>query len=321
MIKIGIIGTHFGKVGLLPAFNSVKGCKVIGVYSKGKNGKYEWQKALASGELDAVAIATPPNEQYKIAKTAMQNGLHVFAEKPLATNVTQAKELLTLAKKNKITHGIDFLFPEIAEWKKVKEMLDKKMFGELQHISVNWNWLSGDIKYERSSWKTSVKDGGGILSFYFSHGFYYLEHFAGKIKSIKTVLTHSKESKNGAEVGADMLFTFANGATGNAQIACNSRGEIGHRLEFQCDNGNIVLENEHAVVDGFSIIIQSNGTEKQIRVKKNAGKKNEDERVKIVKIMAQRFVTACQQKKQMSPSFTEGLRVQELIEKARAGIY
>lgn len=315
MIKIGIIGSNFGKIGLLPTFNSVKNCKVVAIGNR-KN----WRQVLENKELDAIALAVPPNIQYQIAKTAIKNGLHIFAEKPLSANISQAQELSKLAEKHKVTTCVDFMFTEIPEWKKVKEILDNNTLGKLQHISVNWNWLSGDIKYGKSSWKTNIKKGGGVLSFYFSHGLYYLEHFAGEINNIQTLFTHSKESKNGAEVGIDMLLKFKNGITGNAQVFCNTRGIIKHQLIFQCEKGLIILKSKNSIVDNFKIKIYSLKGKKKITIKKNKTlNKKEDERVKIVRILAKRFINACMSKTQMSPSFKNGLRVQELIEMARNG--
>lgn len=332
MLKIGIIGSGFGVISLMPAFDSIKNCEVIAVCAKKsgqlisycdrtgfKNIYTNWRLLLENEDLDAIALAVTPNAQYQIAKVAIAKGLHVFAEKPLTANISQARELFALAKKNKITHGIDFIFPEIAEWKKVKELIVRGTFSKLKHISVNWDWLSGDIKNKRSSWKTSVAEGGGALAFYFSHGLYYLEHFAGEITDIKSLFTNAKESINGGEVGVDMLLKFQHGITGNAHVSCNSRGLIRHQLIFQCENGVIVLENENAVVDKFIIkTYDQNGT-KQLRVKKDKVQKNDDERVKVVRKLATRFINSCISKKQMSPSFKEGLRVQELIEMVRAG--
>lgn len=312
MIRIGMIGSNFGKVGLTPAFGSVKNCEVISL-----NTKDNWNKILNKKNLDAIALAVPPNIQYKIAKIAIKKGLHVFAEKPLTANLKQAQELLTLAQKHKVITGIDFIFPEIAEWRKVKELLEKEKFGKLKHISVNWQWLSSDIKYKRKSWKTNIKKGGGVLSFYFSHGLYYLENFAGKIKNIRTKLSYSKESKGSAEIGIDMEIKFENGATGDVHVFCNSRKFVKHKLVFECKKGTIVLENRNAVVDKFSINVHTEKDARQIKVKKNKNNKKEDERVKIVRILAKKFINSCISRKQMYPSFKEGLRVQELIELAR----
>lgn len=314
MLKVGIIGSGFGMIGLKPAFESIKGCAVVGTCTR----RSDWRAFLERPDLDAVALAVPPRAQYEIAKAAIAKGLHVFAEKPLAANVAQARELLALAKRKKIVHGIDFIFPEIAEWKKTKELLDSKKFGALKHVSVEWDWLSGDIRHGRKSWKTSAREGGGALSFYFSHGLHYLEHFAGKIHDADALFTYSPKSLGGGEVGIDMLLKFKAGATGNVQVSCNTHGLIRHHLMFVCERGTITLESENAVVDGFVIKTHDVRGERIIKVKKDAGRKDEDERVKIVRKLAQRFVDACINKKQMTPSFVDGVRVQELIEKIRA---
>ncbi|MBU2612467.1 MAG: Gfo/Idh/MocA family oxidoreductase [Nanoarchaeota archaeon] len=333
MLKIGIIGSGFGLVGLVPAFNSIKGCRVVAICANkseqldiscnkmgSKNIYTDWQLLLENEDLNAVALAVTPRAQYQIAKVAISKGLHVFAEKPLTVNVAQARELLSLSEKNKITHGIDFIFPEIAEWKKVKELIDREIFGKLKHVSVNWDWLSGDIKYGRSSWKTNVSEGGGVLSFYFSHGLYYLEHLVGKITDVKSLFTYSPKSINGGEVGMELLLKFKNGVTGQAHVSCVSNGLIKHQLIFQCEEGVITLENKNSVVDNFIVKIYNQVGEKQVKVNKDKNNKNEDERVKIVKKLATRFVKACISNQQMIPSFKEGLRVQELIEKIRKEI-
>ncbi|OGZ55414.1 MAG: hypothetical protein A3H64_03540 [Candidatus Ryanbacteria bacterium RIFCSPLOWO2_02_FULL_45_11c] len=309
MLKIGIIGGGFGQYGLFPAFNSIRRCEVV-MYT-------DWQLCLENEKLDAVALAVTPRVQYTIAKAAINKGLHVFAEKPLAINLLQARELLLLAKKKNIIHGIDFMFPEIAEWKKVKALLDCETLGRLQHISVNWDFLSYDIKNKKLSWKTRVADGGGALSFFFSHGLYYLEHFAGNISDVKSLFTSSKESVNGGEVGVDMLLKFKNGITGYAHIRCDCRNFTRHQLLFQCERGTIVLENKNSVVDNFTITLHDQNGARQLKVRKDKGRKKEDERVKIVRKLATRFVNACIHNQPMYPSFSEGVRVQELIEKIR----
>ena len=123
MLNIGIIRSGFGTTGLLLAFTSVKGCRVVGVCTK----RTDLRAFLKIEDIDAISLAVPPRAQYEITKVAIAKGLHVFAEKPLAATVVQARALLALARKKKIVHGIDFMFPEIAEWKKVKRLLDSKV--------------------------------------------------------------------------------------------------------------------------------------------------------------------------------------------------
>jgi predicted dehydrogenase len=311
-VRVGIIGTGFGRIALKPAFDSVEGCTVMGICSG-----HNWRHFLQREDLDAVAIATPPDIQYQIAKAAIQKNLHVFAEKPLAANLKQARELLSLAKKKKIVHAIDFMFPDIAAWQKAKQILTKEQYGKLMRIETNWEWLSGELKYNRSTWRSDRTRGGGALAFYFSHGLHYLEYFGGPIKSVHARFAYA--SKKRAEVGVDLNLSFKSGAKGLVHVSSNSRNRTAHRLVFTCERGVIVLENKDAIVDRFSIRVIDARGERVIKVKKDAGPRGADERVKVVRKLSARFIHAIKSKDAMHPSFSEGARVQELIERARKG--
>lgn len=331
MLRIGIVGSGFGLYGQLPAFNSIANCQVVAICGKkterltnfcksiGLKKIYtDWRKMLQNEKLDAIALAITPNAQYKIAKEVIKKRISVFAEKPLAVNVSQAKELFELAKKNRITHSIDFIFPEIDVWQKAKQLIDDKILGELKYISVNWDFLSFDIKNKVSSWKTDVSEGGGALSFYFSHALYYLEYYGGKILDLKGKFSYSNESLNKGEVGIDLFLKFKNGVSGDAHLSSISRDLNRHQLIFKCEKGEIVLENMKSIVDNFTLTIHE-GDKIDILKSDDRTSGNEDERVKVIRRIAERFVEACLKHEQMNPSFKEGLRVQELIEKVRAG--
>ena len=111
-MKIGVIGAgNWGK-------NLVKNFANLGVLhavADGMAGNREAAKEIApeiavyksaeeliqAGEVDAVAVATPPHTHHSIATQAMQAGLDVFVEKPLASTVTDAKRVVEVAKKTK----------------------------------------------------------------------------------------------------------------------------------------------------------------------------------------------------------------------------
>lgn len=331
MIKVGIIGSGFGLYGLLPAFNSTLKCEVVSICGKktkrlvrycqsiGLTNIYtNWQTMLDEEKLDALVLAVTPNAQYKIAKVAIEKGLHIFAEKPLAATYRDAKELLRLATKKKITHTIDFIFPEIEEWKKVKQLLDNKTLGKLKYIQLNWDFLSYNIKNRIASWKTNVVEGGGALSFYFSHSLYYLEYYVGQITAIKSFLSYSKESTNGGDVGVDLLLKFKNDINGYAHLRCDASGLNRHQLIFHLEKGTIFLETENSITENFIITIYTDAKIDKLYLPKDRSRTgDEDERVRVVKRLAARFVNSCIQGRSMIPSFKDGVRVQGLIEKIR----
>lgn len=334
-INIGIIGSGFGLYGLLPAFHSLPNCQVVAfcgkqsprllrilkkLFLEGTIHLYQnWQEMLTDEPLDAVAIAVPPDVQYKIAKAALEKNIHIFAEKPLTAQLIDAYDLANLASRKKVTHGVDFLFPEIDVWQIAKNILDEKKFGKILHVAINWDFHSYDLRHKISSWKTDPTLGGGALSFYFSHVLYYLEYFVSPIANLKSRFTFSPDSLNGGEVGVDLDLEFIGGTVGVAHISCDS-DQMRHQLIFTCQSGQIILENQKNITENFVLkTIDHQGYETTIASQDLTPDKglDNDERVLIVRRLAKKFIDACIQGKPMIPSFIEGVRVQELIEQAR----
>lgn len=330
MVTVGIIGSGFGISCLLPAFNSTKNCQVTCVcirnqklqikYKKSQKPRKiyaSWQQMLEDEKLDAIAIAVPPQIQYKIAKIAIKKGVHVFAEKPLAATVKQTQELLRLAEKNNVKHMVDFMFSEIDEWIKVKQILEKELFGKLRFIYLNWDFHSYHNREKIKSWKSDISMGGGALSLYFCHSLYYLEHFAGKITNIQNRLLFSSYDTYPSEEGVDMLLTFSNGVTGYAHFNSDTPGLKRHQLIFICEKATIILENKGESWVNFVIKICSNDRDKfLLKENKKVIMKNDD-RVKVVKKMTSIFIDSIVNDKKIISSFAEGVRVQKLIEKVR----
>jgi predicted dehydrogenase len=332
MLKIGIIGSGFGLYGLLPAFSALPDCQVVAMCGKRserllvgcqtyhvKNIYDNWRLMLEAEEMDAIALAVTPNAQYQIAKASLNRGLHIFAEKPLAATSLQAEELLALAKEKAVTHCIDFIFPELDAWKQAKQVIDSKVFGELSHIGVNWDFLGYDIRNKRTSWKTESAEGGGALAFYFSHALYYLENFAGEIQQMRSHISYSEESLGGGDIGVDILLKFKGEVSGYAHIRSNTRGFHRHQVVLQCQRGTMILESQKTSTISFVLkMYDAAGNETLPPINNPNGNPDEDERVEVVKTLAARFLSACASGAQMSPSFEDGARVQRHIEQIRA---
>lgn len=331
MIKVGIIGSGFGMYGLLPAFASLSNCQVIALCAQKKQRVLEackqykvpklysdWQEMLKTEALDAIAVAVIPEVQYEICKNAIKKGLNIFAEKPLAATLQQAQELLNLAEDKKITHSIDFIFAQIPAWIKLKEMLLAQEFGKIGEVQLNWDFLSYDIKNKKKSWKTDVSRGGGALAFYFSHALYYLEWLFGPMTILESHFGYSPESLNHAEVAVDLKVAFDNGIFGETHISCNNKSLQEHKLLIFGEKKNAILINSSNVFDDFVLKVSaSSGELEKIYQEKLLKKRYEDDRVVLVSRLAQKFINSCSQNKQMSPSFREGARVQELISEIR----
>jgi predicted dehydrogenase len=332
--RVAIIGSGFGMYGLLPSFSNIAGCNVVSISGKnsdrmeryckkyGLNQYADWKEMLYKENPNAVAIAVIPKHQYEIAKYALDNNIAVFAEKPLTTSFETSFELTALAKKKSLPNVVDFIFPEIPVWKEAKKLLDDKLLGKIISVNVDWKFLSYDLRNGIKSWKTDVEQGGGALSFYFSHAFYYLEYFLGRIKNIRCTFSSFKKNLNECETGINMTLLFENGCIGKANLYISYIGQQKHVVEFIGEKGSLKLQNNSDnFVDNFELIsTRLDKTQKIVPdpVFTLSCDKSEDYRVRVIMPIAERFINWCNNGIKTKPDFQDGLRVQELIEMARS---
>ncbi len=331
--KVAIVGSGFGMYGLLPAFSRIEECKVVSICGKNSermqnyckklslNRYADWREMLQKEKPDAVAIAVIPKHQYEIAKYALENEIAVFAEKPLTASLYTSSELNKLAQKKSLPNMLDFIFPEIPEFHAAKKAIENEWIGKILNINVDWMFLSYDLKNRIKSWKTDVEQGGGALSFYFSHVFYYLEYFIGRIKSIQYSFSSSEKSLNRGETSINMKMLFENGCVGNAHMDISYAGRQKHTVEFHGEEGSITLQNlSDDFVDNFELIVNTQKGSQKIQPEKALNLPHdelEDPRVKVIKPVAERFINWCNTGVAAKPDFQDGQRVQELIEMAR----
>lgn len=330
--KVAIIGSGFGMYGLLPSFCKLENCEVTSICGKNSERmqnycnrfnvvRYDnWKEMLEKEKPNAVAIAVIPEQQYHIAKYSLINGIAVFAEKPLTSSFETSKELHELAEKKKLPNMVDFIFPEIPIWKRTKKIIESNLIGKINLVKIEWNFLSFDIKNNLKSWKLASNKGGGALSFYFSHVFYYLEFFLGRIKNIDCKLTYLENDSTNIEKKINMDIVFKNGCICNAYMDISFTGKKKHSIHFSGENGSLILENStNDFVDGFELIFRKS-EQTNFFSEQSSNEDNdilEDSRVKYVTSIAEKFITWCNSGVNAKPNFQDGLRVQELIELAR----
>ncbi|NER78569.1 MAG: Gfo/Idh/MocA family oxidoreductase [Leptolyngbya sp. SIO1D8] len=91
------------------------------------------EATLKRSDVDAVVIATPAATHYELIKTALHNGKHVLAEKPLTLAVAESEELCAIAKHQQRQLVIDhtYLFHPVVE--KGQALLLQEPLGNLRY--------------------------------------------------------------------------------------------------------------------------------------------------------------------------------------------
>jgi predicted dehydrogenase len=329
--RVAVAGSGFGLYGILPAFQQIPDCAAVGIFGESSDRLLnycrqtavpffsDWRAMLEQTRPDAIAVAVIPRYQHDIIAHALERGISVFAEKPLAVDLAQAKALLEQARAKKVAHMMDFLFPEIPEWRRAKELLEQGAIGRPLELSLIWAFMSHDIKNRIQGWKTRPEEGGGALSFYFSHVFYNLEFFLGKIQSLQCSLMRAPDAPGTGETTLSLKLTFQNGCKATVAFECAFPASPSHFWIFQGDGGSFHLQNTSAsFTRGFELTLHSKTASKEkIPVTPLPSDPSLDERVPLVKSLAERFLHWHRDSVPAHPDFAAGLRVQHLIQLAR----
>jgi predicted dehydrogenase len=103
---------------------------------------------LRSPIIDVVAVVTPVWTHYEFAKAALENGKHVFVEKPFTTTSEQAMELIELAERKRLKIMVDHTFLFTGAVRKIKQLVDAGELGELYYYDttrVNLGLFQHDV--------------------------------------------------------------------------------------------------------------------------------------------------------------------------------
>jgi predicted dehydrogenase len=165
----------------------------------------DYKELLNDPAVDAVHICTPNALHFPIAKAALEAGKHVLCEKPLATSVTEARQLVELARKtglrNCTFHNLRF-YPMIQQVRRICES------GELGEILIVQGTYSQDwLLYETDwNWRLLAAAGGRsrCLADIGSHWCDGVEHVTGKritslCADIQTFYPIRKKAKRAVE--------------------------------------------------------------------------------------------------------------------------
>jgi predicted dehydrogenase len=127
------------------------------------------------GELDFCDVATPPSDHAEVTHAALDRGLHVLCEKPLATSIEDARSMLLHA-----TNAGRVLYPchnykHAPVVKTVRAVLDSGRIGKVHLVTLQTfrNTHAKGVNEWRTDWRRERRySGGGIAMDHGSHTFY-----------------------------------------------------------------------------------------------------------------------------------------------------
>ncbi|MCX7610121.1 MAG: Gfo/Idh/MocA family oxidoreductase, partial [Ignavibacterium sp.] len=108
----------------------------------------KWEEFLNGFDLDIIAIATPVATHYPLAKQALENGKHIWVEKPFTSTSKEAEELINIAERKNLKIFVDHTFIYTGAVRKIKEIIDRGDLGDILYydsVRVNLGLFQNDV--------------------------------------------------------------------------------------------------------------------------------------------------------------------------------
>ena len=131
--------------------------------------------AAEAGHLDFIDIATPPSEHAAITHAALDAGLHVLCEKPLAATIDEAREMLRHATRAQRVIYPCHNYKHAPVIKAVRGVIDSGRIGRVHLVTLQTfrDTHAKGVPGWRTDWRRERRySGGGIAMDHGSHTFY-----------------------------------------------------------------------------------------------------------------------------------------------------
>ena len=327
-LRIGIAGTGFGAAVHLPALQSLPGVTVVAIAGArqdkaaavaqrcGVATSCQGIAALLAEDIDAVTLALPPELAGTAASLALDRGLAILAEKPLAPDAETAEELARRTTTRATV--VDFEFAELDCFRALHALIARGELGPIERINVEWVTQSYAHRNRTWSWKTDEARGGGALTLIGTHVLFLIEWLVGQIAITSANLdnTATQSFAPAGGIGAADSVGLTGRTSAGAAITiqlCNSAPSAPrHRWEIIGEGGRAVLDNSTSdPIAGFHLsFAAAGGTVKRIFSEPVT---SGDSRLRPFRRLAERFLAAVRAGTWCQPDFAAGARVQRLV--------
>jgi len=161
----GISGTH------IPAWEKMEDVELVALCDirqkpldkhPDKHCYTSYDEMLAKEDLDIVDICAPTYLHVEFSKKALERGIHVVCEKPLALDPADAKMLFKTAE----AHNVKFMVAQVLRFERnyqiLKKLYDEKTYGRL--LSLSMRRLCGIPRWSFENWMPQ-KEKSGLAAF------------------------------------------------------------------------------------------------------------------------------------------------------------
>jgi predicted dehydrogenase len=160
-LRIGVVGYGYWGPNIVRNFQALESARVVAICDKSSNAlsrvrrnypdmptTADCSEIITADDIDAVAIVTPVWTHFELAKLALENGKHVFVEKPFTSSVSQAEYLIELAERKNLKIMVDHTFLFTGAVRRIRQLVDEGVLGKLYYydsMRVNLGLFQHDV--------------------------------------------------------------------------------------------------------------------------------------------------------------------------------
>jgi len=201
---------------------------------------------FASGLAEAVLIATPHWDHAPIAVRALEQGLHVLTEKPIAVHKADCEKMRRAYEERPNAAQVFaamFSLRTDPRYLKLRELLEARELGVVQRINwISTDWFRPDAYYQSRPWRGSFRgEGGGVLLNQCSHVLDVWQWLFGMPKRVHAFCGFGRFHPIEVEDQVTAYLEYEAGATG-VFVASTGEAPGTNRLEVTGDLGRVIVE-------------------------------------------------------------------------------
>jgi predicted dehydrogenase len=203
------------------------------------------KEMLKKSDIDAVDITLPIELNYKATRDSLEAGKHVILEKPIASNLADAKKMLAFPEKYNRVMMIAENFRYQKVFVELKKILGQDKIGRVYSFSWNiFQKLTENNKYARIEWRKNHKYEGGFITDAGVHNFAAIRMLFGEAKYVNA-FTDSINPNIGRTDTLSAQFIMRNNIQGVFNMyfssSCYSENKF---LIFGTEGTCVVIDNK-----------------------------------------------------------------------------
>jgi predicted dehydrogenase len=348
-VRVGIIGTSWWADGMyLPALQDHPHGKFVAVCGRNRETAQkladtygvpevytDYREMIASGKLDAIIISTPNDTHLAMTEAALNAGLHVMCEKPLAMNYAEAKRMAALAAEKGVKHLVPYTYRHLPMYRYLKDLISGGYIGQPYQLNMRYN--SGYGRAGEYMWRFDTRYGGtGVLGDLGSHFLHLAKLYFGAITGVYCKLSHrvprvpldpQGQPYTPTDDSALMTLAFANGAQGSVSVSslCYEGTTFNqtHHMEFHGSEGTLYSDLDFNSTQEIRGAREEEGTPPAVmsipelywgNARRDTVKNTLRDVFRTQDFMSREFVTAIAENTPLQPDFEEGLAIQRVLD-------